>query len=1418
MSYLNDTEKERLVVPVRCDTKQGTAFFINETQLLTARHVVSAHVNSPRASAPIYIEVAGKKVKCKGVALSVGEDKIDLALLTLDAKNYRCEQPKPLKLLSDKYVQGQSLYVYGYPREVAMGCNLIDMEVENELEIVNGAHGDRALIRKSGLNIRNYDGLSGSPVVSVSGRVVGVIVIQFNETLNYLSISKAQEYLKNEGIIPNTDWQRDDMTIAGEGRSYQFCQEAIVTMGDRYMPYLHQENEDLEKILDFYSDKDGAQKSIKKVLTFADCVHSLPDIHKKQFQGKLPINEPTRIILAENADIYYECFKYFRSDKFRSRKGDKSIDELNKSTEELTKADFKCVRYASSKALLLVGKAGSGKTHSLCRFADTRQSIANIYLFFGTSFAGNKHPKELIKEDVCKGMEFSDFNAKMKDKNRYAVIVIDALNEGLGCKYWNFQLESLRAELAKHDHFRLIVSVRTPFDKEVTTLSNEHLWNKCHVEGFIDSENAIKDFFKFNDIPEDYPVDHVDAFKNPLFLKIFCETFHSLDKQEKGDLNKRTLYKRYVEKKNAEVSDMVDEDPELNIAEQYLSTLANYSAFSGFFNTISRRLARKYARRLVRYRTWKQDLLNACLTTNLLLADRSKTDESSVMFEYENMGDYYKAEELLHSKMGVEQLLDWLDEKKRYIDRHPDLSSDKFQNAVKALFDCWYKSGMILYNERQVQSGGALYEIYCDFLKESDLPNDERVDILNAISNRPLNPFSILRKATEDTLAEAKDLHRTLIAYPTIGSRDLNWTRYVNQLYELNGDKCVDALLLEQDIATAPEEQIQETLLYFTWMLTSSHPKFRAILIRKIRAILLQRDDQIIWLIKIFEDVNDPYVLNGLYCAICGVLLPSRDVIKVKNVAEHIYKHYYEHENAVPQDLIVRQWTLKIIERACYLDNDYDYWKRIVTPFKPQPVDKIDIPTINQIDKVYFGKEQGSIAIYNSMFSFEDFNRYIIGTNNRNVSDDYFVKKEDGKYYGVPLDDIKTRMSYYILRVFDWNDELGRLDNGRYSRNRSHNDQERIGKKFQWLAWYKVNAYMMDAYRTTQAQYHYRETATENELAEHPYPWNSAEVSRFDPTLTTTLKSEYPSLLTGIDAQPIVGEDDENWIDNNQYLPTFRHIAKALDGAEYVMLMCYDSTRGNVKETFLYSNACFVKKEDAKRFANWAKNQNFYGRWMPERQGNTEFLWGDYPWADAYKSSLEQDDVYQKGNCPCDFHLSYEAQLQEDWEGIDYEDEYLSTVYMPSVEIMEKMELYCSETRGVVKAQDGSIAAINAGKEDGIQGLFIRRDILDEFLDRTDYAMFYYVLGEKVYRYEEMRSIMQDLSAAYQYYPQGAVIEIQPMRVIEKSLPKRRTMAEKMKRIAELEKKQHEEGWTQREMIEYIDLKKELNDERKPEE
>ena len=54
MSYLNGKTVETLVVPVHCESEQGTAFFISDTQLLTARHVVKAHFQSVAACRYLY--------------------------------------------------------------------------------------------------------------------------------------------------------------------------------------------------------------------------------------------------------------------------------------------------------------------------------------------------------------------------------------------------------------------------------------------------------------------------------------------------------------------------------------------------------------------------------------------------------------------------------------------------------------------------------------------------------------------------------------------------------------------------------------------------------------------------------------------------------------------------------------------------------------------------------------------------------------------------------------------------------------------------------------------------------------------------------------------------------------------------------------------------------------------------------------------------------------------------------------------------------------------------------------------------------------------------------------------------------------------------------------------------------------------
>ena len=101
MNYLSAKLAENMVVPVRCESKRGTAFFVGPTQLLTARHVVKAHFQS--AGTPIYITVAGQQVLCCAEELNMPGDAIDLAMLKI-VEEAEYEVPEYLTLLRDEFV------------------------------------------------------------------------------------------------------------------------------------------------------------------------------------------------------------------------------------------------------------------------------------------------------------------------------------------------------------------------------------------------------------------------------------------------------------------------------------------------------------------------------------------------------------------------------------------------------------------------------------------------------------------------------------------------------------------------------------------------------------------------------------------------------------------------------------------------------------------------------------------------------------------------------------------------------------------------------------------------------------------------------------------------------------------------------------------------------------------------------------------------------------------------------------------------------------------------------------------------------------------------------------------------------------------------------------------------------------------
>lgn len=271
------------------------------------------------------------------------------------------------------------------------------------------------------------------------------------------------------------------------------------------------------------------------------------------------------------------------------------------------------------------------------------------------------------------------------------------------------------------------------------------------------------------------------------------------------------------------------------------------------------------------------------------------------------------------------------------------------------------------------------------------------------------------------------------------------------------------------------------------------------------------------------------------------------------------------------------------------------------------------------------------------------------------------------------------------------------------------------------------------------------------------------------------LFDEYPKDST-------IEQNIKSWIDDEKCMPPFDPIQIDRDGGEWVVLQGYDTRKENddvekeqTRERFLYYNTCLVDLKNKTIFAEWAKTANFYGRWMPESTGSIDFLWNDYPWANTYMSSIYENG-YVDEKIPCDVELTYEAELQEDFRGIQSEENIASTVYAPCRDIMESLGLYTAE-RGIVRKSDnGEIVAINRlVLGESFHGLLIKRTFLNEYLKKQRKCLFYCLLGEKnlisAPHYQIL--VRNDLTGAALYIENDVVEMIQPLRFEPREEPEK---------------------------------------------
>ncbi|MFR5131033.1 MAG: trypsin-like peptidase domain-containing protein [Segatella copri] len=1359
------------IVPVWCGNERGTAFFISETQLLTAFHVV---VENKVDGSAIYINVDGLDVECSYD--DVAKDR-DLALLT--CKNYRNDESH-FRLLASDCRKGQSLSIIGYPEELGNGIDIFKFNVTNIRPISNPAYQFDIIVRRTDeLSLSSYAGMSGSPVINEFGSVIGVVTDEMYNTLGYTSIHCVLNELRNKGLCIDVNADLEDTSDFGLGTCALQVTEAQEQAGSRYSYDLQVEDKDIENEIFRFSGV-GFEADVSDIIkTFDKFAESIREEKKKKivFDFKKKFIPNSTIGETFESELYTlknlkEKTKYDTLALFHTKERNQISVLIDK-----TQRYFWYKRLFKSKAIVVIGNAGCGKTFALCKIAGDLCMKTNVYLFFGTDFSANESPLDTIarKMNWNQSNAFDLLNEKMERVGKYAIFIIDAINEGAGMYFWHDKLPVLLNKIEKWNRIKFIFSVREQAGAD--DILNETVCQipRIRVVGFKDIRKAINIFFDYYRIDgkvDDYS--QIQTFKNPLFLKIFCEAYSETYYPWRERPNIIDIYQRYIYKRNHSISADSDADPRMNYTERILEKLARYSLYNLQCGDIPREKAKSYSYHLCPYRTWSKDLLNNTLRANLLMEYTTYDDKEWITFEYDSMGDYLKASILLNQKDNDYSKL-------KFITRLFDFSQGRFRqsidgakikNFIKAFLSVWNPDANV-WHDKEIENG-KLTELFIESLALRNIDNDKlKTDasiLKNILDKNPniLNPDVFISLLENNNTTVIEEFHNKLISLK-LADRDLVWSIPANSLnYSINEE--IKKLWENKGINR------QLLLVFECWLLSASYPSVRFPVIRFIVNQLetLNDTNAVVYLIDKFKDVDDPYIQQGLCSAIYGYIVRKR--VADMQISRSVKENFYPKEKCAPNDFVLRYWTLKILEWQSHLAGDDSYWKAAQPPYQVQTDNPYKNIPQGDIPEDFFGESYGANSLHRSLFTW-DFYRYILGGN---TSDD-LDKFVDNQNTSISIWKTAKAIALLIKNKYGWNEALGDYDNGVPYESSHYHKTERIGKKYQWLGMSEVYAYLLDTCKLKVDRW-----SQKKKIRPKNYPWLVSNRIYFDPTLNEddSLDDTVKELFDEYPKDATKKQNMTEWINDEKAMPPFIPIQHDKSGEEWVVLQGYDTRKENdadecVRERFVYYNTCLVDDKDKETFSEWAKAADFYGRWMPESTGSIDYLWSDYPWANAYTESLYEDE-YQDGKIPCHTELPYAAQLQEDYRGITNEEVIASTVYAPSADMMKSLGFYTAE-RGIIK-KNGSdeIVAINRMiSGESFHGLLIKRKYLNDYLDNSGKCLFYCLLGEKNIVGTGYQMLNRhDLTGAALYKDNDVAEMIQPLRFEPKEEPQKESEGE----------------------------------------
>jgi len=1026
-------------------------------------------------------------------------------------------------------------------------------------------------------------------------------------------------------------------------------------------------------------------------------------------------------------------------------------------------------KFVNNPFMILDGEAGIGKSHLLADIVNERmKDNQNSIFLLGQHFRQDKAPWSQIMNDLlilnCNEKEFlSALNTKAQAQKKRIIIFIDAINEGKGRNFWNEFLISFIESIKKHEWLGLVISIRTSyFDLIVPKKTFEaNLAIPITHFGFDEVQyDASKLFFQYYGIDQpSIPLLHPE-FSNPLFLKLFCEGLNKrkLTKIPDGYEGISNIIKFFIEGIEEKLSKKYPNIKHLELIKEIINVLIPQMIDT---QTISYKDAYKIIEKEVALLDRIQsglldDLISEGLFTKNIFYENNNYTEG-IYFVYERFEDHLKVKYLFDKYLNSDnpkisfkklELAYYFEDYNSFTCRGmiEAMSIQLPENCDTELFE--------LFPDNQIVIDGFLDSLM--WRKTQSITQKTKKTILKNITNTDFQKdiFKMLfSTASNPDNPLNGDFLYSYLSKLTMKERDVFLIPLLNDIYlEYDANpikRLLDWAWSDEEKKHISDESILLSSITLSWLLTSSNRELRDSSTKALISILQNRVLVVLKLLKKFEDINEPYIYERLFAVTFGVVVKIENNDNLKELGEYIYQTIFAKDEVYPH-ILLRDYAKNCISYISYLGIKLNIdLHKINPPYKSSFPSIANLPTNEEIDVFQDDdKYYHQSNIISSMIteygrgtcSYGDFGRYTLGY----ALDDFDCSKDEQLISNYATKKIFEEYGYDGKYFNKAEKQIAQTNN--YNRN-SH-ITERIGKKYQWIAFHDTLARVTDNFKM------FDNSNWTDKKQSIPYKGTfEPSIRDIDPTILLKETKKDKSSNNDFWWNPKFdfnwNMDNKKWISSSTDIPNIKKLVELTDenNDNWISLNSYPEWREPLKKGFdrwktthkyLWNQlrSYIIPKKDLPLFKEWAKKQFFYGRWMPESRENHRMFNREYYWSDAYK--FFQNPYYSSSSDWTELDNGYTKKVAPTSENyfwsneFDYSKKDVLNILKPSKIIFDGLKMqYAKEDGEYTDNNNDKICFESSVNNNSFQNLLVNREKLFMFLEDNDLTIFWVNIGEK---------------------------------------------------------------------------------------